>query len=146
MTSITGRTGGAVEVCWPIERDPPVGSCLYVVGKPFLLRHVPLSREREVVIAPLGEVPLLIAAPVNERDIIEGESTNGFRAIEVAQHGFRVGARVTNNVCHSSLFPAFVFRFVASLATFRADEVRLPFLGTSPRDRQKDTQHPYGNS
>jgi len=71
VASIARRAGGAIEIGRTIIRYPPVSACFDVIREPHLLRDVPLRRERKIILAPLGEIPLLVATPVYEGDILQ---------------------------------------------------------------------------
>lgn len=71
VAAIAGAASRTIEIARTITRNPPVSACFDVIRKPLLLSNIPLGRQREVIVAPLGEISLLVATPVNEGDIIQ---------------------------------------------------------------------------
>jgi len=65
MTPVTQRASRSFHVVRWIERYPPVGVRLYEICTPDFVIDVPLSTEREVIIADLLEVSLLPFAAVH---------------------------------------------------------------------------------
>jgi len=59
MTSVTERTSRPPGVVRRVQRSPPVGSILYEVRPPDLVRYIPLGRQHKVVVTNLLEVSLL---------------------------------------------------------------------------------------
>ena len=71
VAAIAGRAGRAIEISWTVIGSPPVRACFDVIRKPLLFGNVPLRRQGKVIVAPPGKIPLLVAAPVNEGDVVE---------------------------------------------------------------------------
>src|SRR6201987_6546273 len=74
MAAVARGSGGTIEVGRPVKRNPPVRSRFHVIGQPLLFRDVPLRRQRIIIVATLGEIALLIATSVDERDLIQIKS------------------------------------------------------------------------
>src|SRR5262245_1248878 len=70
MASVAERPGRTAVVVGGIERHPPVGVRLHEVRAPDAMLHVPLRRQREVIVANLLEVTLLPLRAVDERDVV----------------------------------------------------------------------------
>ena len=73
VAAVAERAGGALHVGVGVEGRPPVGALLDVIGEPAFFCDVPLRGEDEVVVADFGEVALLVAAAVDEGDLVERE-------------------------------------------------------------------------
>lgn len=123
VAAVAGRSGGPVEVGRAIEGNPPVGSGLDVIGKPFFLLDVPLCGLRVVVVSAACEVALLVAAAVDECYVVEGEGAEWVGVGEVTQDGFGVGLGVADDVGHAGLLPAIVGFLVTAFAAFGPNEV-----------------------
>src|SRR5262245_11570365 len=59
MAAVAGRAGGAFQVVLAVVWNPPIGSLRHVIRTPLLVRHVPLRRQRKIVVANSREVALL---------------------------------------------------------------------------------------
>src|SRR5450432_1638085 len=118
MAPIACRACGPVKICGPIERHPPIGPCFNMVRKPAALLNVPLRRERIIIVAALGKVPLLPAASIDESYLVEAKSYNRVWVCKVPKHGLRVLPGVADHVRHARLLPPLVGFSVAFLATF----------------------------
>src|SRR3569833_2186344 len=130
MAAVAGRPGGAGIVCWSVERDPPVRPNFNVIWEPLLLRHIPLRREREVVIAAFSEIALLEPAAIRERDLIEREGADRIGVREVADNRFWALLGIQQNIRHPALPPAVVLGKMTAFARFRTNVVRLWGGGT----------------
>src|ERR1700751_4334187 len=71
VAAVARGSGGTIEVSRPVKRNPPVPSRFHVIGQPAFLRDVPLGGQRAIIVATLGEIALLIATSVDERDLIQ---------------------------------------------------------------------------
>ena len=70
VAPVAERTGRALAVVVGVEGRPPIAFLSgHVVGKPFVLREVPLHTERDVIVPLLDEVTLLPQASVDERNV-----------------------------------------------------------------------------
>jgi len=116
VAAVARRSSGAVEVCCSVIRDPPVRPRLNAIRKPLLLRHIPLSRKRKVIVTAPGKVALLEPAAVHKGDIIESERANGIRMREVADYCLWMLLRIEQDVRHSALLPAVELTQMAVLA------------------------------
>src|SRR5262245_44664274 len=86
------------------------------VRAPLLVRHVPLRRQREIVVTGLPEVPLLPLAAIHERDLILAERDERVGLAEVSDDRLRMLARVAHNVRHPRLLPSIEDGRVAAAA------------------------------
>src|ERR1035437_2442631 len=119
MTAIAGWACRSPHVVRRIEDCPPVGTCIRdVILEPLLVADVPLHGERIVVIADLGEVPLLPEAAVDQSYLIPCELRDIIRA-EIGDDRIRVLSRIADHVCHRRLLPVLVDVRVALLARLR---------------------------
>jgi hypothetical protein len=118
VATIAGGAGGTVEVGWAVVGNPPVCTCLDMVGKPSLFGDVPLRRKREIIIAALGEISLLVAAAVNEGNLVQVEVANRRWMGKVSQHCFRMCLRIANDVGHARRLPPIKDCLVAFCADF----------------------------
>src|ERR1700722_20434340 len=66
VAAVAERTRRSLHVVGRIQRGPPVRAVLDEVAPPDAMGDVPLRRLDEVVVADLGEIPLLPAASVDE--------------------------------------------------------------------------------
>jgi len=124
VTTIASGACRSVKVGRTVVGDPPVCPGFDVIRKPPLVRDVPLRREGKVVITSLGEISLLVPAPINEGDIVEGEGAEWVRVCEVSEHCVRMEAGIANDIRHPCLLPAVELLRVTTLAGLRADELR----------------------
>src|SRR4051794_22816071 len=69
VTTVTERAGRSTGILAKIHSGPPVGAHANVICAPYLVRHVPLCRKREVVVSLLLEIALFPLAPVSESDV-----------------------------------------------------------------------------
>ena len=125
MTPITRRPRRPVKVRRPIERHPPVRPTLHVIRQPFLLRHIPLRRQRIVVIPTFRKKSLLPPAPIHKCNLIEPKGHHWIGMQKIRQHRLRMFLRIANHIRHPRLLPSVVRRRVTTLATLRPDKRRL---------------------
>jgi len=136
MTPITGRPGRPVKITRAIKRQPPVRSRLRVIRQPSTLLHVPLRRQRIVVVPALRKKSLLPPAPIHKRNIIEPEGDERIRMSKIRKHSLRMLLRIAHNICHPSLFPSLVRCRVASLAALRSNKVSRRSLRLRPTTKR----------
>src|ERR1700722_8362015 len=125
VASIAGRPGGAIKVCWPVERNPPISARLDMIRKPFAFLHVPLRLQGVIVVATLREIALLEPTPVDKGDLIQVEGAYWVSVRAVGEHCLGVHLGVLDDVCHTGFLPPVIGILMAPLATRRADEVSL---------------------
>ena len=97
MAAVAKRPSRTLEVVRRVKRRPPVGVVRHEITPPLFVRDVPLRRLRIIVVADLGEVALLPAAAVDERDVVFRKLTSGSgfdRSGIIASGCFR-GSRTT---------------------------------------------------
>ena len=121
VAAVAERPGGTAVVVGRIERHPPVGVRLHEVRAPDAMRHVPLRRQRKVIVAHLLEVALLPLRAVDERNVVLGERQQRIGLREVRDDDFGMDLRIRDHVRHPRLRPARIDRRVTVAAAGRAD-------------------------
>ena len=106
VAAIAGWSSRPVGIAWTVIGRPPIGSGLDMVREPPLLRDVPLCRQREVVVATLHEVALLVAAAIDECDVVETKGADGIGTHKITKNSIGMFLRVANNIGHAGLHPA----------------------------------------
>src|SRR6478672_12122412 len=99
MASVAERSCGPLHVISRVVGYPPIGSIGDHVAAPFLIGDIPLTGQREIVVADLGEVALLPFAAVDESYSVfgEGESRIGLAEIRNDRVGMHFG--IAHDVC-----------------------------------------------
>ena len=138
MAAIAKRTCGPLKITGWIKLCPPIRAVGNVIGKPAIVFDVPLRGQNKIIVAALGEIALLPATAINERNLTEIESDVNGRMREIAEDSFGMFLRIAHHVGHARLLPAFVERFVTFLAIFRADEMGFLFRGGRGRCLRRD--------
>ena len=95
VTAVAERSGRPLACCRP-DRTAPTSRCSAATkyGAPDLVRHVPLRRQRKVVVADLREIALLPLRSVDERDVVELERQERIRLREIGNDGLRMQFRI----------------------------------------------------
>src|SRR5258708_29510310 len=122
VAAIACRTCGPLHIVRRIKWRPPVGSIGHEIWPPNTVGDIPLGRFRKIVVSLFREVTLLPNAPVNQVDLIPGESGNGV-CRKIGNDGVRKFARITNDICNKRLSLAFVVLRMTIMARFIADVV-----------------------
>src|SRR5512140_1996781 len=76
MAAVASRAGRSFHVVRRIKIAPPIRARTHEVLAPLVILDLPLDREREIVVADLGEVTLLPNASVNECHLLARERRN----------------------------------------------------------------------
>jgi hypothetical protein len=105
MAPIAERSGRPLHVVRRVKAHPPVRVRLHRVRAPYPVRHVPLRRQRVVIVAELFEVALFPLRAVHERDVVQLECEEWIDLVEVWQHHFRVLSRIGDDVGHARFRP-----------------------------------------
>jgi hypothetical protein len=92
-----------------------------VIREPPVLLDIPLRWKREVIVSALGEIALLESPPIGERDVVKGEGAHRVRMSEIADDGFRMLARIEQDVGHPAFLPTLIGSEMAVLAGFRTN-------------------------
>src|SRR5260370_24338245 len=122
VAAIACRTCGPLHIVRRIKWRPPVGSIGHEIWPPNTVGDIPLGRFRKIVVSLFREVTLLPTAPVNQGYLVPGKSGNGVCS-KIGHDGVMQFTRITNDICHGRLSPAFVDLGMTLLARFRADVV-----------------------
>ena len=147
MTPVTRRPRRPVKVRRPIKRHPPIRTVLHVIRQPFLLRHVPLRRQRIVVIPALRKIPLLPPAPIHKRNLIDPERHHRIGVQKIPKHRLRMLLRIAHHIRHPRLLPARIRRRMTTLAALRSHKVSLRrrCLPLRHTRKQQDGKNSEGN-
>jgi len=116
MAAVAERAGRPLEIVRRVKRSPPVSVVGDEIALPHLVRDVPLRGLRKIIVADLGEIALLPAAAVDERDIVLRERQRGIRLGHVRNEGVRMLVRITYDIGHARLPPAIIDFPVTGLA------------------------------
>src|SRR5580692_184526 len=124
VAAVASWTGWALHVVGRIKRFPPIPSFRDKVRPPGMVGYIPLRRLGKIIVADLCEVALLPHATIDQRNIFFCEFLADVVRSEVGNDGFRMLARIADDVGHRSFFPVFVDFLVAFLACRGANIVR----------------------
>lgn len=115
MAAIASGPCRPLQVVGRVKRRPPVRPRANEILTPFVIRDLPLSRQREVVISNFCKISLLPKTAVNERDLAQSEFGDSVRS-ETGYQSFGMFSRITNDVGHRSFLPPVVNIGMALLA------------------------------
>jgi hypothetical protein len=83
-----------------------------------------LGGERKEIVAPPGEIPLLVPAAVDERHVVQTKSPNCVLMAEVTEDAVRMLFRIAHDVGHAGLLPSCISLLMAGPATLGPHEMR----------------------
>src|ERR1700724_1663634 len=93
VAAVTRRARGTLHIVRGIKWRPPIGSIGHEIRPPNVVRHIPLSWIRKIIVSSFREVTLLPNAAVNQGDLLFRESSNGVRG-KIGNDRFRKFARI----------------------------------------------------